>query len=105
MEICLVGAQRGIRHVFFVMEIHSYKALETKYFIWAILPLNHSWKRSRLHDGTLEHQTPPKTLPSDDILQQLSHIYNFRPSKHINNIDRKKKRGPIKLDEKECFFF
>lgn len=71
-----------------------------------LLPLNHSWKRSRLHDGTLEHQTPPKTLPGDDILQQLSHIYNFRPSKHINNIDRKKKNeGLLNWTKKSIFFF
>lgn len=56
-----------------------------------LLPLNNSWKRSQLHDGTLEHQTPPKTLPGDDILQQLSHDYNFKPSKHINNTDKKQK--------------
>lgn len=30
-----VYKQRGLRHVFFVMEIYSYKALETKYFMWA----------------------------------------------------------------------
>lgn len=94
MEICLVGAQRGIRHVFFCNGDTFLQGIRNKIFYMGhmrLLPLNHSWKRSRLHDGTLEHQTPPKTLPGDDILQQLSHIYNFRPSKHINNIDRKKK--------------
>ena len=58
------------------------------------LPLNHNWKRSRQHDGKPKHCPPRKTLSSDDILQQLPHVYNRRLGKHINNINRKWKQGP-----------
>ena len=70
------------------------------------LPLNHSWRRSRQHDGKPEHRPPPKTLSGEDILQQLSHVYNSRPGKHINNKDKKKKRGPEELNwmRKSIFF-
>ena len=36
MEACLVGAQRGTRHVLLVMKTHHHKALEAKYVIWVI---------------------------------------------------------------------
>ncbi|KAL6331580.1 hypothetical protein AAG906_011520 [Vitis piasezkii] len=70
------------------------------------LPLNHSWRRSRQHDGKPEHRPPPKTLSGEDILQQLSHVYNSRPGKHINNKDKKRKRGLEELNwtRKSIFF-
>ena len=70
------------------------------------LPLNHNWRRSRQHDGKLEHRPTPKILYGDDILEQLSHVYNCRPGKHINNADRKRKRWPQELNwtRKSIFF-
>ena len=45
-------------------------------------------------------------LYGDDIFEQLSHICNCRPSKHINNTNRKRKQGPQELNwTKKCFFF
>ncbi|KAL6323438.1 hypothetical protein AAG906_039008 [Vitis piasezkii] len=73
METCAVGAQKGIRH-----------GIRSKICYMGhrrFLPLNHSWRRSRQHDGKLEHRPPPKTLSGEDILQQLSHVYNSRPAR------------------------
>ena len=36
MEACPVGAQKGTRHVLFVMKTQHHKALEAKFVIWAI---------------------------------------------------------------------
>ena len=71
------------------------------------LPLNHNWRRSRQHDGKPENQPPPKILSGEDILEQLSQVYNCRPSKHINNVDKKRKGGPQELNwtRKSFFFF
>ena len=70
------------------------------------LPLNHNWRRSRQHDGKPEHRPPPKILSGDDILEQLSHVCDCRPGKHINNTNRKRKRGPQELNwtRKSIFF-
>ena len=41
--------------------------------------------------GHREHRPPPKILSGDDILEQLSHVCNCRPGKHINNTNMKRK--------------
>ena len=35
------------------------------------LPDNHVWRRSRLHDGNVEHKPPPVVMNDQEILEQL----------------------------------
>jgi hypothetical protein len=70
------------------------------------LPLNHPWRKSKLHDGKWELRPPPKKLSGDDILKQLHAVRYGKPGKHPSNKDRKRKRTPDEINwtRKSIFF-
>lgn len=70
------------------------------------LPVSHSWRKSKLHDGTRELRGPPRQFSGDDVLNQLNFVKKVKPGKNPNNKDRKRKRTPEELNwTKKSIFF
>ena len=62
------------------------------------LPSNHSWRKSRLHDGRKEERPTPRDFTGDDILEQLEKAKILKPGKHKKNKDRKRKQTSEELN-------
>ncbi|KAI9170227.1 hypothetical protein LWI28_024742 [Acer negundo] len=50
------------------------------------LPMNHPWRRSRKHDGDIEHRKAPTMRKRDAIVQQLHYV---RHVKHIWDVAKR----------------
>ncbi|KAL4010220.1 hypothetical protein IC575_030450 [Cucumis melo] len=67
------------------------------------LPENHSWRRSKQHDGKVEHRPPPITMNGEEMLEQLSTVNLPVLSKHPTKQDKKRKRD-LNWTKKSIFF-
>ncbi|KAA0041169.1 uncharacterized protein E6C27_scaffold128G001000 [Cucumis melo var. makuwa] len=56
------------------------------------LPNNHVWRRSKLHDGSVERRPPPVVLNGHDILEQVDFLEFQVMSEHPLLKDKKRKR-------------
>ncbi|XP_074346425.1 uncharacterized protein LOC141685209 [Apium graveolens] len=62
------------------------------------LNANHSWRKSKEYDGSIELRGTPRTFTSEDILKQLEEVHVRTTGKAPNNTSRKRKRGANELN-------
>jgi hypothetical protein len=54
------------------------------------LPRNHSWRRSKLFDGTVEKHDKREKFTTDELIEQLEWVEDVRPGKHPESKKRKR---------------
>lgn len=68
---------------------------------------NHPWRKNReLFNNEFELRPPPRELSGDDILRQVNRLIPYKPGKHDDNPDKKRKRVDFELNwTKKSIFF
>ena len=105
MVTYLGRVQKAIRHVICMEDKSSFGIRGKIAFIRhrCYLLENHIWRRSKQHDGKVEHRPSLVALNRDDILQQLDSLNFPVMSKHPLNQDKKRKQG-LNWTKRSIFF-
>jgi len=70
------------------------------------LPAGHPMRKSIHYVKRNEKTLPPHKLSASDLLEQLRHVPQATPGKHVNFGGKKRKRGPLELNwSKKSIFY